>query len=80
MGDRSRRGTAARSEVIRKGGDPVLPALSPEVVDQVAQGCVAIAELLGDLPEGSSLDEISAERLVAAVQRGGRLEKEAEEA
>jgi hypothetical protein len=55
----------------------VLPTLSPEVGDHAAQSVVGVAEFLGDLLEGSPLDEIGAERFIAAVERVGGFEEEA---
>jgi hypothetical protein len=57
-----------------------LATLSPEVTDHSTQGVVGVAEFLGDLLEGSPLDEIGAERFIAAVERVGGLEEEAQAA
>ena len=57
-----------------------MAALSPKVSDHATQGVVGVAEFLGDLLEGSPLDELGAERFIATVERVGRLEEEAQAA
>ncbi len=54
------------------------PAAGAEVADQRAERVVGIAELLGDVAQGSVLDEGGAEGLVLAVERLGGFEEEAE--
>jgi hypothetical protein len=56
----------------------VLPTPSPEVADHAAQGVVGVAGLLGDLLQRAPLDEIGAERFIAAVERVGGFEEEAQ--
>ncbi len=75
-------GRAADAPLVgrRKGGNSVLSAPSPEVADDVAQGVVAVAGSLGDLLEGTALDEIGSERFVMAVERVRRLKEEAQAA
>jgi hypothetical protein len=58
----------------------VLATAGPEVADDVAQGVVTVAGAPGDLLEGTSLDEIGAERLITAMERVGRFEEEAQAA
>jgi hypothetical protein len=64
--------------VWRKGGNSALSTLSPEVADEVAYGVVAVARLLGDVFQGTSLDEEGTEHLIAAMERVGRFEEEAQ--
>jgi hypothetical protein len=66
--------------VSRKGGNPVVTTPSAKVADDTAQGVVAVAGLLGDLLEGTPLDEIGAGRFIASVERIGGLEEEAQAA
>jgi hypothetical protein len=61
----------------RKGGNSVFSTLCPEVADHVTEGVIAVAGLLDDVLQRTSLDEIGAERLIAAVERVGRFEEEA---
>jgi hypothetical protein len=58
----------------------VLTTPGPEVPDDVAQGVVTVAGSQGDLLEGTSLDEIGAERFITAMERVGRFEEEAQAA
>jgi len=66
--------------VPRKGGNSVFTTPRSKVADHVTQGVVAVAGLLGDLLEGTPLDEIGAERFIAAVKRVGGFEEEAQAA
>lgn len=66
--------------VPRTGGDPVLTTLSAKVADDVPRGVVAGAGLLGDLLEGTPLDERGAERFITAVEGVGGLEEGAQAA
>jgi hypothetical protein len=52
----------------------------PEVADHATRGVVAVARLLGDLLEGAPLDEVGAERFIAAMERVGGFEEEAQAA
>jgi hypothetical protein len=54
------------------------PAAGAEVADQGADRVVGIAELLGDVAQGSVLDEGGAEGLILAVEGLGGFEEEAE--
>jgi hypothetical protein len=58
----------------------IVPTPCPEVADHATQGVVAVTGLLGDLLEGAPLDEVGAERFIAAVERVGGLEEEAQAA
>jgi hypothetical protein len=58
----------------------IFPTPCPEVADHVTQGVVAVAGLLGDLLEGAPLDEVGAERFIAAMERVGGFEEEAQAA
>jgi hypothetical protein len=58
----------------------VLTTAGAEVAEDVAQGVVAVAGSPGDLVEGTSLDEVSAERFITAMERVGRFEEEAQAA
>jgi hypothetical protein len=62
--------------VLRKGGNSARSTLSPEVTDQVTHGVVAVARLLGDVFQGTPLDEEGTEHLIAAMERVGRFEEE----
>ena len=75
-----KRGPAAVAPtgVLRKGGNSALSTLSPEVADQVTHGVVAVTRSLGDVLQGMPLDEKGAEHLIAAVQRVGGFEEEAQ--
>lgn len=66
------------TRVLRKGGNPTLSTPSPEVADQVTHGVVAVARLLGDVDQGTPLDEEGAEHLIAAMERVGRFEEESQ--
>jgi len=66
--------------VPRKGGNSVVTTPRSKVADHVTQGVVAVAGLLGDLLQRTSLDEIGAERFLAAVERVGGFEEEAQAA
>jgi hypothetical protein len=48
------------------------------LVDHLAQGVVGVSELGGDLREGTSLDEVRPQRLIAAVEGIVGLQEEAE--
>jgi hypothetical protein len=54
------------------------PAAGAKVADQRAERVVGVAELLGDVAQGSVLDEGGAEGLVLAMERLGGFEEEAE--
>jgi hypothetical protein len=58
----------------------VFPTPSPEVADHATQGVVGVAGLLGDLLQGAPLDEIGAECFIAAMERVGGFEEEAQAA
>ena len=47
-------------------------------MDHLTQGAVGVSELGGDLAEGTLLDEVRPQRLVASVQGVVRLEEVAE--
>ena len=53
------------------------PAPGAEVADQRAERVVGVAELLGDLAQGSMLDEDGAEGLVLAMEGLGGFEEAA---
>jgi hypothetical protein len=58
----------------------IFPTPGPEVSDHATQGVVAVTGLLGDLLEGAPLDEVGAERFIAAMERVGGFEEEAQAA
>ncbi len=58
----------------------VFPTPCPEVADHATQGVVAVARLPGDVVQGTPLDEIGAERFIAAMERVGGFEEEAQAA
>ena len=58
----------------------ILPAPCPKVADHATQGVVAVTGLPGDFLEGAPLDEVGAERFIAAVERVGGFEEGAQAA
>jgi hypothetical protein len=66
--------------VSRKGGESALSTLSAKVTDHAAEGVVAVARLPGDVLQGTPLDEVGTERLIAAVERVGGFDEEAQAA
>jgi hypothetical protein len=54
--------------------------LRAKVADHVAQGVVGVAELLGDVLQGTPFGEVGAERFVTAVEGVGGFEEEVQAA
>ena len=57
-----------------------MTTLGAKVADHVAQGVVAVAELLGDVLLGTPFGEVGAERFVTAVEGIGGFEEEVQAA
>ena len=61
-----------------KKGGCARAAPGPELVDHLSQGVVSVSELGGDLLEGTALDEVGPQRLIASVEGLVGLEEVAE--